>query len=71
MKSWVPPDKNGDFSIHNLPFGVFSDSDAQPRVGVRIGDSVLDMRALAADEKVQENLASLKVCESVAFGAVF
>jgi fumarylacetoacetase len=36
-----------DFSIQNLPFGVFSDSrNAQPRAGVAIGDAIVDLAAL-------------------------
>jgi len=43
----VPPDHL--FGIHNLPYGVFSTtSDTSPRVGVRIGDLVLDAGAVAA-----------------------
>jgi fumarylacetoacetase len=46
-KSWVPADERGDFSIHNLPFGIFSTAAASaPRVGVRVGDLVLDLRLL-------------------------
>ncbi|PVU90117.1 hypothetical protein BB561_005016 [Smittium simulii] len=43
----VPTDS--DFSIHNLPFGIFSDSNNQtPRVGVAIGDQILDLHVLAS-----------------------
>ncbi len=38
--------KDSDFSIHNLPFGVFSTSGTSPRVGVAIGDSIIDLAAL-------------------------
>lgn len=41
----VPPD--GDFPIQNLPWGVFvPPRAAEPRVGVAIGDSVLDLALL-------------------------
>lgn len=46
--SWVPADAKGDFSIHNLPFGIFSTGSDAPRAGVRIGDSIVDLKALAA-----------------------
>jgi fumarylacetoacetase len=36
-----------DFPIQNLPFGVFSTSNLDPRIGVAIGDVVLDLRACA------------------------
>jgi len=48
-KSWVETanDPACDFSIQNLPFGVFSDSrNATRRVGVAIGDQVVDLSAL-------------------------
>lgn len=48
-KSWIDSanDAASDFPIQNLPFGVFSTaSDASARVGVAIGDSVLDLAAL-------------------------
>ena len=38
-----------EFPIQNLPYGVFSTASAtSPRVGVAIGDKVLDLAALAA-----------------------
>ncbi|MGF6970896.1 fumarylacetoacetase [Paraburkholderia sp. WC7.3g] len=49
-KSWVESanDPASDFPIQNLPFGVFSDSNnATPRVGVAIGDRIVDLAALA------------------------
>ncbi|TQV97740.1 fumarylacetoacetase [Cordyceps javanica] len=47
--SWVPADAKGDFSIHNLPFGIFSTGSDAPRAGVRIGDSIVDLKALSSD----------------------
>ncbi|TDV34786.1 fumarylacetoacetate hydrolase [Paraburkholderia caballeronis] len=49
-RSWIDSanDPHGDFPIQNLPFGVFSDArDAATRVGVAIGDFVVDLSALA------------------------
>ncbi|MGR4000605.1 MAG: fumarylacetoacetase [Alphaproteobacteria bacterium] len=47
-KSWVKnanlPDS--DFPIQNLPYGVFSEKDKNKRVGVAIGESILDLTAL-------------------------
>jgi fumarylacetoacetase len=51
--SWVAsaagPDT--DFPIQNLPFGVFArrESDERPRVGVAIGDLILDVAGCAAE----------------------
>ncbi|MCO5198523.1 MAG: fumarylacetoacetase [Anaerolineae bacterium] len=39
----IPPDSH--FSIQNLPYGVFSPREGgEPRIGVAVGDVVLDMR---------------------------
>lgn len=46
LKSWVAVQENSDFSIQNLPFGIFKTPNLTPRVGVRIGDSVLDLKTL-------------------------
>ncbi len=35
--------ENSDFSIHNIPFGIFSTSERSPRAGVAIGDHILDL----------------------------
>ncbi|NUQ90547.1 MAG: fumarylacetoacetase [Glycomyces artemisiae] len=41
---WVPGADESPYNIHNLPFGVFSTADETlPRIGVRIGDHILDM----------------------------
>lgn len=63
--SWVPLDRNGDFSIHNLPFGIFSEGSSQPRAGARIGDIVIDLKALASDEQAKQQLSSLGDLEAV------
>jgi fumarylacetoacetase len=49
-KSWVESANDGqtDFPIHNLPMGVFSQDDGQKRVGVAIGEMILDLTALEA-----------------------
>ena len=40
----VPADSG--FGLHNLPYGVFSQGDEPPRVGVRVGDHVVDLASL-------------------------
>ncbi|MEU7900008.1 fumarylacetoacetate hydrolase family protein [Nonomuraea sp. NPDC049152] len=44
--AWVPIPEGSDFPIHNLPYGVFSREGELPRVGVAIGDQVLDLHQL-------------------------
>ena len=46
LKSWVFVPENSDFPIQNLPFGVFRTESQLPRVGVAIGDKILDLKAL-------------------------
>nr|WP_223266574.1 fumarylacetoacetase [Luteibaculum oceani] len=46
-KSWVEIPENSDFPIQNLPFGVFKTNFFEPRVGVAIGDKILDLYSLA------------------------
>lgn len=46
LKSWVKVNKDSDFPIQNLPFGIFSSEDDSPRVGVAIGDQILDLKEL-------------------------
>ena len=43
MKTWVAIPENSDFTIYNIPFGIFSTSSHPPRVGVAIGNQVLDL----------------------------
>ena len=38
------------FGLDNLPYGVFSAGGGPPRVGVRVGDSVIDLVAALGDE---------------------
>lgn len=47
MASWVDVPEHSDFSLLNLPYGVFSTSRLCQRIGVAIGDQVLDLRVLA------------------------
>lgn len=43
--SWLPVSSHSDFSLHNLPFGIFSTKSGEPRVGVAIGEWIIDMSA--------------------------
>ncbi len=45
-KSWVEVPANSDFPIQNLPFGVFKTATLSPRVGVAIGESIVDLKSL-------------------------
>ncbi|MFQ3213855.1 MAG: fumarylacetoacetase [Marivirga sp.] len=43
LKSWVSIPKESDFPIQNLPYGIFSTANKSPRVGVAIGNQILDL----------------------------
>ena len=43
MDPWVDIPENSDFSIHNIPFGIFFSEKIGSRVGVSIGDKILDL----------------------------
>ena len=45
-KTWLPTQKNTDFPIQNIPFGVFLTKDDVITIGTRIGDFAIDMGAL-------------------------
>ena len=46
LVSWVEVKQNSDFPIQNLPLGVFKTEQLKPRVGMRIGEFVIDMKSL-------------------------
>ena len=50
LRSFIDVASTSDFPIQNLPYGVFSAKDGlAPRIGVAIGDYVLDLWQLAQD----------------------
>ena len=46
LESWVEVPSDSDFPIQNLPLGIFKTDSLAPRVGVRIGNSILDLKTL-------------------------
>lgn len=52
---WIPIPENSDFSIHNIPFGIFTNSSTTKRVGVAIGEHIIDL-ALAVDTGIFNSL---------------
>jgi fumarylacetoacetase len=52
-RSWVEgTDRHDDFPVQNLPLGVFSRLGQGPRIGVAIGDWILDVRGALADSAI-------------------
>ncbi len=56
LQSWVES-ANGhpDFPVQNLPLGVFSTAGTGPRIGVAIGDMILDLKALAEKDLLDDH----------------
>jgi fumarylacetoacetase len=49
VTSWVEGAADSGFDLDHLPYGVFSRGVEEPRVGVRIGEFVLDLGAVESD----------------------
>ena len=49
MACIVPVSEDSDFSLDNLPYGVFTTSGSSSgRIGVAIGDHILDLSKISA-----------------------
>ncbi|RZS96853.1 fumarylacetoacetase [Cecembia calidifontis] len=46
LTSWVQVAKDSDFTIYNLPFGIFQNKRLSPRIGIAIGDKIVDLSVL-------------------------
>ena len=56
IKSFLKVDENSDFPIQNLPYGIFSEKGKNnPRVGVAIGDQILDLSILEKEGLLPTN----------------
>ena len=61
MNTWIEIPNNSDFSIYNLPFGIFSTNKNSKRVGVAIGNNIIDLFAcneldIFKDLKINNNV---------------
>jgi fumarylacetoacetase len=52
LRSWISVPEGSDFPIQNLPFGVFKRNGSTPRVGTRIGDTVIDLSILTESSQL-------------------
>lgn len=50
LSSWFPIPEDSDFSLYNLPYGIFSTNSLSPRAGIAIGNHVLDLFQLGASD---------------------
>jgi len=62
--SWIPVSAGSDFTLDNLPYGVFSTmDDPRHRIGVAVGDSVLDLSKISGLFKGPYMVSNQKVLE--------
>ena len=47
MHSWLSIPAHSDFSVHNLPLGIYSTSRQKPQVGMAIGDQIINLAAVS------------------------
>ena len=81
MQSFIQVTDASDFTIHNIPFGLYSrrsDESKVKHVATRIGDTVVDLHVLASsgllsesgnqstvDALKQDSLANLAACSAI------
>jgi fumarylacetoacetase len=53
LRSFIDVSPTSDFPIQNLPYGVFSARGLAPRIGVAIGDDILDLWELEQDGRLK------------------
>jgi fumarylacetoacetase len=66
-QTWVPGAAGSLYDVDHLPYAIFSEADSDPaeaRVGVRIGDFVVDLAPLAATDALE--VAGLLAAPSLA-----
>ncbi len=53
MTTWTRTPEGSPFPATNLPYGVFSTDDEAPRLGVALGEDIIDLAPLAAVEGLE------------------
>jgi fumarylacetoacetase len=70
LRSFIDVAPTSDFPIQNLPYGVFSARGLAPRVGVAIGDYILDLWELEQDGRLKVEQGTFAVPSLNAFMAL-
>lgn len=55
LSTWVEVPAHSDFSIHNIPFGIYSDKSVKHRAASAIGEFIIDLYELAAAGLISVN----------------
>jgi fumarylacetoacetase len=70
LRSFIDVAPTSDFPIQNLPYGVFSARGLAPRIGVAIGDTILDLWELEQDGRLKVEPGTCAVPSLNAFMAL-
>lgn len=55
LKTWIDVKADSDFSIYNIPFGIYSDKDVKYRACSAIGDYIIDLFELESADLLDMN----------------
>src|SRR3954470_12909354 len=55
LSPWIEVKPESDFSIHNIPFGIYSDTQVKHRVCSAIGDYIIDLFELESADLLDIN----------------
>jgi len=61
LKSFLPIPNDSDFSIHNLPLGIFSTQELSERAGMALGNQVIHLAALFDAGLLENQSPELKI----------
>lgn len=71
LTSWLPIAADSDFSIYNLPFGIFSTPSLSPRPGIALGNHIVHLAALNEGGLLGESYRAVqKALESPSLNAL-
>lgn len=60
LTSWIEVSPNSDFSIHNIPFGIYSDANVKHHVCSAIGDYIIDLFEMESADLLDMNRTVLE-----------
>jgi fumarylacetoacetase len=55
LRSWIEVEPGSDFSIHNIPFGIYSDSQVRHHACTAIGEYIIDLFELESADLLDIN----------------
>jgi len=70
LKTWIEVSPNSDFTIHNIPFGIYSDAKVEHHACSAIGDYIIDLFELESLDLLNINCSVLAEKDLNAFIAL-